>query len=281
MNFNAILLAVITCFSTLFGGIFAARHKKNIAALGALAAGVLITTSLVDILPQTFTLADSANVNLEDVMGVTVIGFLFLYIISSMISKHVYSQDGEYEEVKHPLGGVFATSELSVHSFIDGLAIGFGLEADIHVGIIIAFAVICHDFTDGLSTVAVMFNSNNSLKNSLRILVLDAIAPVLGAIATLPTATVLLGSTSPLLCRRFPILGSKRPTAASTSEESYHSHSCSMHSRMRTYLHTDIHTNPCYEFLSFRACLAAAVKKFALSRATKSARAFRGFEVMA
>jgi zinc transporter ZupT len=185
MNFNAILLAVITCFSTLFGGIFAARHKKNIAALGALAAGVLITTSLVDILPQTFTLADSANVNLEDVMGVTVIGFLFLYIISSMISKHVYSQDGEYEEVKHPLGGVFATSELSVHSFIDGLAIGFGLEADIHVGIIIAFAVICHDFTDGLSTVAVMFNSNNSLKNSLRMLVLDAIAPVLGAIATL------------------------------------------------------------------------------------------------
>jgi ZIP family zinc transporter len=169
----------------MFGGIFAARHRKNIGILGAFAAGVLITTSLLDILPQTFKLAQSASVDLEDVMALTVVGFLFLYIISRMINEHVFSQDGEYVEVKHPLGGVFATSELSVHSFIDGLAIGFGLEADIHVGIIIALAVICHDFTDGLSTVTVMLNSGNSLRNSLRMLLLDAVAPVLGAVVTL------------------------------------------------------------------------------------------------
>jgi ZIP family zinc transporter len=185
MNFDAVVLATITCFSTLIGGIFAARRRRNIGALGALAAGVLITTSLVDILPQTFRFANSANVLLEEVMAVTVVGFLFLYIISRMVSGHVFGKNGEYVEVKHPLGGLFAGSELSVHSFIDGLAIGFGLEADIHVGIIIAFAVICHDFTDGLSTVAVMLNSGNSLKNSLRMLFLDAIAPVLGALATL------------------------------------------------------------------------------------------------
>jgi len=185
MNFGAIVLAIITCFSTLLGGIIAARWRKNIGALGALAAGVLITTSLVDILPQTFRLADSASVLLEEVMAITVVGFLFLYIISRMVSGHVFGKNGEYVEVRHPLGGLFAGSELSVHSFVDGLAIGFGLEADIHVGIIIALAVICHDFTDGLSTVSVMLNSGNSLKNSLRMLFLDAIAPVLGAFVTL------------------------------------------------------------------------------------------------
>jgi zinc transporter ZupT len=83
------------------------------------------------------------------------------------------------------LGGLFATSELSVHSFIDGLAIGFGFVADISVGIIIAIAVICHDFTDGLSTVTVMLNSGNSIKNSMRMLFLDAVAPVIGAAVTL------------------------------------------------------------------------------------------------
>jgi zinc transporter ZupT len=185
MNFDSIILTVITCFSTMFGGVFAARYRRSIGILGAFAAGVLITTSLLDILPQTFTLAQSANVLLEDVMALTVVGFLFLYIVSRSISEHVFSKDGEYVEVKHPIGGVFATSELSVHSFIDGLAIGFGLEADIHVGIIIAFAVICHDFTDGLSTVTVMLNSGNSLRNSLRMLLLDAIAPILGAVVTL------------------------------------------------------------------------------------------------
>jgi ZIP family zinc transporter len=184
MNPDAVILAVVTCFSTLLGGAFAARRRKSIGILGAFAAGVLITTSLLDLLPQTFRLANSVNVLLESVMALTVVGFLFLYIISRLISAHVF-KDGEYVEVKHPLGGLFATSELSVHSFIDGLAIGFGFEADIHVGIIIAIAVICHDFTDGLSTVTVMLNSGNSLRNSIRMLFLDAIAPVLGAVATL------------------------------------------------------------------------------------------------
>jgi zinc transporter ZupT len=185
MNFAAIVLAVITCFSTLLGGVFASRRRKDIGVLGALAAGVLITTSLVNILPQTFKLAVSTSVALEEVMAITVAGFLFLYIIYRLISRHVYNEKGEYVEVKHPIGGVFATSELSVHSFIDGLAIGFSFQVDIHVGIIIAFAVICHDFTDGLSTVAVMLNSGNSSKNSLRMLVLDAVAPVIGVVATL------------------------------------------------------------------------------------------------
>jgi len=185
MNFNPILLAIITCFSTLLGGSFAARRRKNIGVLGAFAAGVLITTSLLDLLPQTFRLASSVNVLLEDVMALTVVGFLFLYIISRLVIAHVFTEDGKYTEIRHPLGGLFATSELSVHSFVDGLAIGFGFEADLHVGLIIAVAVICHDFTDGLSTVTVMLNSGNSVKNSLRMLLLDAITPVLGVVVTL------------------------------------------------------------------------------------------------
>jgi ZIP family zinc transporter len=185
MNFSVILLAIVTCFSTFLGGILAAKHRKNIGVLGAFAAGVLVTSSLLDLLPQTFRLATSVNVVLENVMALTVVGFLFLYIISRVITKRVYNKNGSYSEIKYPLGGLFATSQLSVHSFIDGLAIGFGFQTDIHVGIVIAFAVICHDFTDGLSAVTVMLNSGNSLKNSLRMLFLDAVAPVLGAIVAL------------------------------------------------------------------------------------------------
>ncbi len=185
MSLTAIFLAIVTCFSTFIGGAFAARYRRSIGILGAFAAGVLITSSLLDLLPQTFILATSVNVLLESVMAMTVVGFLFLYIVSRVITKHVYSEDGEYSEIKHPVGGLFATSQLSVHSFIDGLAIGFGFQTDVHVGIVVAFAVICHDFTDGLSTVTVMLNSGNSLKNSLRMLFLDAVAPVLGAIVAL------------------------------------------------------------------------------------------------
>ncbi|MCJ7760559.1 ZIP family metal transporter [Candidatus Bathyarchaeota archaeon] len=182
MNFDPIIIATVTCFSTLLGGLFASIRRDNIGVLGAFSAGVLITTSLLDLLPETFKLASSSNVLLENIMALTVVGFLFLYVISRLVAAHVLNKDGAYTEIRHPLAGLFATSELSVHSFVDGLAIGFGFEADIHVGIVIAVAVICHDFTDGLSTVTVMLNSGNSLKNSLRMLVLDAVTPILGAV---------------------------------------------------------------------------------------------------
>jgi ZIP family zinc transporter len=185
MNFTALLLATITCFSTLLGGAIAAKRRSNLGILGAFAAGVLITTSLLDLLPETFRLASSANVPLEDVMVLTVVGFLFLYIISRLITLNSLDKRDQKTSARRSLGGLFATTQLSVHSFIDGLAIGFGFQSDIHVGIVIAFAVICHDFTDGLSAVTLMLNSGNSLKNSLRMLFLDAVAPVLGAVVAL------------------------------------------------------------------------------------------------
>jgi ZIP family zinc transporter len=56
---------------------------------------------------------------------------------------------------------------------------------EIDGSIIITVAVISHDFADGINTVTVMMNSGNSVKSSLRMLLLDAIAPVLGATSTL------------------------------------------------------------------------------------------------
>jgi zinc and cadmium transporter len=76
----------------------------------------------------------------------------------------------------------FGAIELSAHSYLDGLAIGVGFQfLDIHVGLIIAFAVISHDFSDGINTVTVMLNSGNSVRSSFKMLLVDAITPVLGA----------------------------------------------------------------------------------------------------
>ena len=48
-----------------------------------------------------------------------------------------------------------------------------------------AAAVVSHDFCDGVSTLALMLNSGNSMKSSISMLIVDAIAPVFGAIITL------------------------------------------------------------------------------------------------
>jgi len=68
---------------------------------------------------------------------------------------------------------------------LEGLAIGVGFQFQFALGLEVAVAVISHDFCDGLSTLALMLNSGNSLKSSIRLLFVDAIVPVLGVATSL------------------------------------------------------------------------------------------------
>ena len=180
-----VIFGALTFISTLGGGLFAVRYRKRIGMLAAFSAGVLIAVSLFDLLPETFRLAAAAGVPLERVMYVTAVGFIFLLVLERYFSIHrVCQPDGTCTNVHHHKGGFFGAAELSAHSFIDGLAIGIGFQLEFHVGIIVAVAVIAHDFSDGLNTVTVMLKSGNSLRSSFKMLLLDALAPVLGVLST-------------------------------------------------------------------------------------------------
>ena len=186
MNMFPNIFSAITFVSTMVGGLFSVRYRKRLGMLEAFAAGVLIAVSLFDLLPETFRLATNAGVRLEHVMYVTAVGFIFLLILERYFCVHkVCLPDGTCANVRHHKGGFFGAGELSAHSFMDGLAIGMGFQLEFHVGIIVAFAVIAHDFSDGLNTVTVMLESGNSLRSSLKMLLLDAITPALGALSTL------------------------------------------------------------------------------------------------
>jgi zinc transporter ZupT len=186
MNMVPVIFGALTFFSTLLGGLFAVRYRKRFGILAAFAAGVLIAVSFFDLLPETFKLAKNAGVPLEQVMYVTAVGFIFLLVLERYFSVHkVCLADGTCTNVHHHRGGFFGTAELSVHSFMDGLAIGIGFQMEFHIGIIVAFAVIAHDFSDALNTVTLMLKSGNSVRSSFKMLLLDAITPVLGVLSTL------------------------------------------------------------------------------------------------
>ncbi len=70
---------------------------------------------------------------------------------------------------------------LSVHSLLDGFAIGVAFQASQAIGIVVAVAVLVHDFSDGLNTVNVVVKNGGNRKDALRWLVVDAVAPILGA----------------------------------------------------------------------------------------------------
>ncbi|MFX1497676.1 MAG: ZIP family metal transporter [Promethearchaeota archaeon] len=184
MNIFALLLTIFTFISTLSGGLLTAKFRVRIDLFSAFAAGVLIGVPLFELLPEALNLAFQLNVSIEYVMYVTAAGFIFLLILERYISVHKVCEEDVCKNIRHPKGGLYGALELSAHSYIDGFAIGVGFQFSPTVGLIIAIAVISHDFSDGLNTTTLMLTTGNSLKKSIWILLLDASTPFLGVVTT-------------------------------------------------------------------------------------------------
>ncbi|MFW9991777.1 MAG: ZIP family metal transporter [Candidatus Odinarchaeota archaeon] len=195
MDIEPVFFAAIAFFSTFSGGLVALKFKDKFGILAAFVSGVLIAVSFFDLIPESLTLSEQLHLPVTNVMHMVAIGFVFLFILERYFSVHRICDEDGCENVRHQSGGVIGALELSAHSFMDGFAIGTGFLIDFQVGIIIAVAVIAHDFSDGLNTVTVMINSGNSVKSSLRLLLLDAVTPVLGAL----TAMILVVSEEYLI----------------------------------------------------------------------------------
>ena len=137
-----------------------------------------------DLLPEIFKNLQENGQSPTRAMVALVAGFLAFHIVEKSILIH-HSQEGEYEKHHHPHVGVASALALSGHSFLDGVGIGLGFQVNSTVGVAVAIAVIAHDFTDGLNTVNLMLLNKNRTRKAFMYLLLDALAPVLGAVSTL------------------------------------------------------------------------------------------------
>jgi ZIP family zinc transporter len=179
-----IVLSALTFVSTLLGGMFAFRNKDNLHRILGYTAGVLLGVVAFDLLPEIFHALSSEQLSPTSPMIALVVGFLLFHIIEKSLLIH-HSQEEEYTLHHHPQVGIASAVALIGHSFLDGVGIGLGFQASTGVGIAVAIAVIAHDFTDGLNTVNLMLMNNNKSKHAVGFLILDALAPVLGALSTL------------------------------------------------------------------------------------------------
>jgi ZIP family zinc transporter len=134
----------------------AARFRTGFATLAAFVSGVLIAVPLFDLLPEALTLGAEAKIPPHHVMYMVALGFLFLLTLSRCIAVHHICEGGECRNVRHPQAGWFGASELSVHSFMDGFAIGLGFQTNTQAGLLVAAAVIVHDFSDGMNAVTII-----------------------------------------------------------------------------------------------------------------------------
>jgi zinc transporter ZupT len=172
-------IALGTCVATMVGGLFAIAMRDRLHLVLGFSAGAVLGVAFFDLMPE--ALSASHNIDSRVMTATVALGF-FLYVL---LDRSVALQGHESPTEKHQRRGWIGASSLSFHSFLDGLAIGVAFQAGQAMGIVVSVAVLIHDFSDGLNTVNVVIKNGGDRKVAFRWLLVDALAPVLGAVTSL------------------------------------------------------------------------------------------------
>lgn len=178
------VFSVLPFFSTLLGGWAALRLRHRLHPAMAFAAGLLVATALADLLPESSELLPERPLL---VGGLAVLGYLAFSALEAQLHRQAWEHQHhpahpaeEPHEHEPQQFGLIGAGWLIVHSLLDGLAIGAGFSVSGETGLLVALAVLAHDFADGMNVVTLALMS--ARRFAVLLLVLDALAPPLGAL---------------------------------------------------------------------------------------------------
>lgn len=180
MNPAAIVLAMLTCLSTLLGGFITLKFKKSISIIFAFAAGSIITVALMGLLPESLEIAKRSGIPVKYTMVSVVLSFLFFILLEKYFAAHPIKGIASEGHVMGPIGA----GSLILLSLLDGLTMGIAFQVHFSIGIVVALSIIIHDLPDGINTVALMLKNEQSEKKALLFLFMDGLAPLFGVLLT-------------------------------------------------------------------------------------------------
>jgi ZIP family zinc transporter len=177
---TALLVSAAAFISAFAGGMLALRAVRQVGMIIALGAGIRIGAAFFDLIPEATDLLGGA---LDQVMVATAFGFLAFYVIEKLTAVHVGHEAAaelDHGDAEHRHVGVIGATGMSIHSFLDGVALATGLVVGGGLGLVIAVVVVIHRFSDGISVVSLLAASRVPRNEALRWVAIVAIAPVLG-----------------------------------------------------------------------------------------------------
>jgi zinc transporter ZupT len=204
------IIALAALASTLAGGLLALKLRDKLHLILGFSAGAVIGVAFFDLLPEAVTVG-MPHYSPAVTLAWSALGFLFYLALDRLVSFH--------GDESHR--GGFTAAILCVHSILDGVAVGVAFQTSQSVGIVVAIAVLTHDFSDGINTLNIVLKNRGSRAQAFRWLILDAVAPVLGIVSTLfyPLPGEGFGIALALFGGFFLYIG-----ASDLIPESYHAH---------------------------------------------------------
>jgi ZIP family zinc transporter len=181
MGFDLLLVVVglAAGAATLVGGWLALRFAHRLHLVLGFSAGAVIGVALFDLLPEAVRLSrDAAGVSGDPSVVTSVVALGFFGYLAIDRTLLIATTQGSGHR------GHLGAGSLTIHSFLDGLAIGLGFQVSASVGVVLAIAVLAHDFSDGINTVNLSLAGSAGTTNARRWLIADAAAPLAGILVS-------------------------------------------------------------------------------------------------
>lgn len=195
-NLYAFLLSSIAGISTLIGFlfIFIKKDREGVIskALG-FASGVMLTISIIDLIPNSLDLIIKKYKFIYPVFLV-LLGFLMGVIISSIIDSKVEKTSKKGSKL-YKLG-IITMLVIMMHNIPEGIATFITTTNNIKLGLILTIAIALHNVPEGISiSIPIYYSTNSKLKAFIYTLI-SGLSEPLGAVIAYLFLSKVVGDTS-------------------------------------------------------------------------------------
>lgn len=187
-----LIFTLIGSIGALIGG-FILLSRQSFALkishfLASFAAGVLLGTAFLDLLPEALHDAQAADVN---IFFWALFGIIVFFLIERAIHwfhhHQEYHQDAKESKSTVPLIIISDT----VHNFIDGIVIAATFMISIPLGIVTAFAVTAHEIPQEIGDFGLLLHKGLRRKKIILLNIASAAVSLVGALLTYSLGNIL------------------------------------------------------------------------------------------
>lgn len=163
---TSILLGLTAAGANALGGAIIVQkdwNRRYLRYFIALGSGFMLGTALLEMLPESFSLARQAGWPQSRVSFLILAGYFVVHFFEHTVTTHFhFGEETHAEEFVRPHRGYSVVLGLVIHAFFDGIAITSGFLVSNWLGWIIFLAVILHKLPEGFTASSVMLASGRS-----------------------------------------------------------------------------------------------------------------------
>lgn len=160
------------------------KYDKIIVSALSFAAGVMITVSITDLVPESIVLLRE-NLSMITTILISLLGIILGVIISMLIDYYLPDKPiSNHKDNNLFKVGIISMIAIVLHNIPEGIATFVATNNDVNLGVSLAIAIAMHNIPEGISISIPIYYSTGSRSRALLYTFISALSEPFGALIT-------------------------------------------------------------------------------------------------